>query len=616
LPEQLREVVLMQPTGKTLDSLPEMEIIVKNTELYNKTMANIENSFVNEFLDLYFIAQIYLNNTGAKSSIEPAYIALTENQGGFAKFGFSLKNKGVITVNPNTPYVDITIGQATNSADRLMSFTQLYPHEMGHILVHLLCPEDSVSNNTKNVDMHFFSIITDYSTAFNEGFSEHIENVARTYETNETIKEGIIADIRKIDHSTKYFIKGFERDFKYPFRLGYYKASMLNWYQKYEDLKRHKHAFNGDIRYKNKTLKLANKEDQLTFRNSGVGLNKNEKRNLVQLHASEGAISAFFTHLSTSGLQNEYLDVDFYLPFIYNYNEDTLNSPELVFTPLQNQFIKYFYVLHNYVVFNNSSKSQFADFIDGYIQTFPSEKKAVYELFEKSLGATYSNELPPPLWLMVRDHPHRLLVFDPFDAITVPIYTFDLNAAETEDLQTIKGVSAEAAKKIVEYRTTNGFFTEFEQLKSIPGLSKTAVDNILSSQLEESVFEEVLKDFDPKLSIEVLISKPLHYIYTRAIFYFLLMFAFIYMTLIRPVKPTIKKVIWLFIKYFLLWVTLVLAGLISVFMSAGNPYLISLVLFILTSLTGLLIYRKRKYELKRTLVFIGSMGFLIFISIF
>ena len=616
MPDGLRKVVLMQPTDQTIDSLPEMKLVEDTTELYSKAMSNIKNSFINEFLDLYFIAQVYLRNNGELDTIEPAYLALTENQGGFAKFGFSVIQKDGRIAKPNTPYVDITVEQVTGSPNKLMSVTQLYPHEMGHVLFHLLSPEDSVSNNTKNVDMHFFSIVTDYSTAFNEGFAEHIENVARTYEKNETIKAGILADIQEIENASRQSIKGFERDFIYPFRLGYYKASMLNWYQKYEDFKRHKQAFNGEVRYKNKTLTLPKKEDQLTFRNSGVGLNKNEVRNLVQLHATEGAISSFFTHLSTSELQNHYFDSVFYVSFLYDNDGDIFKSPETVFTPLQNQFIKYFFVLHNYVVFNNSSKSQLADFIDGYIQTFPSEEKTVRELYKKSLGLPYSNEVPPPLWLLVKNHPHRLLVFDPFDAITVPLYTFDLNAAEVEDLQTIEGVSADAAQKIVEHRAKNGFYTNLEQLNTIAGLPEKTVDNILSSQLEDSYFEEVLKDFEPKLSIGVLISKPLQYILTRATIYFLLLFGIVYLVLIKRREPTVKKVIWLFIKYFLLWVTMVFAGLISVFIAGGDAYLYTIPLFILAALVGVVAFRKRKVELQRTLVFIGSMGILIFISIF
>jgi len=87
MPSDLKKVVLMQPTGKTVDSLPEMKILNDSSELYIKAMSNIRNSFVDEFLDLFFIVQIYLKNNNKTDTIEPAYLALTKNQGGFAKFG-------------------------------------------------------------------------------------------------------------------------------------------------------------------------------------------------------------------------------------------------------------------------------------------------------------------------------------------------------------------------------------------------------------------------------------------------------------------------------------------------------------------------------------------------
>ena len=604
----------MQPTGEVVNSLPEMSILEDTTELHKIVMSNIENSFVNEFLDLYFIAQIYLKNNHRLTTIEPAYLALTKNQGGFAKFGFSIKKGETRIEKQHVPYVDITVGQASGPPNRLMSVTQLYPHEMGHILFHLLSREDTIANNTKNVDMHFFSIVTDFSTAFNEGFAEHIENVSRVFEKNETIKTGIFSDIETIGISSKQSINGFERDFIYPFRLGYYKASMLNWYQKYEDYKRYEHAHNGDIRYKNSSLALSNLEDQLTYRNAGVRLNKKEKRNLVQLHSTEGAISSFFTHLSTSSLSEQYVDSTFYQSFLYD-TTIAIQSPERVFTPLQNQFIKYFFVLHHHVVFNNSSKSQFADFIDGYMQMFPFEKEEVKKIFRKSLGEEYSNKLPPPLWLLVKNYPHRLLAFDPFDAITVPIYTFDLNAAEIEDLQTIDGITTDAAEKIVAFRDAKGYFTNLEQLKTIPGLSEKSSNKIISAALDDDYFEETLKDYEPKLSISTLVLNPLKYIFSRASIYFLLLFGILHSIFIKRKAPVItKQAVFLFIKYLLLWILFVFVGLVAVFLVQGSAYLYVLLFSILSTLITIIVYRKRTMKMRRTIAFIGAMCLLILIS--
>jgi hypothetical protein len=611
--QDINKIVLMQATGEFVNGQPEMILMADSSDLYNTIMDNIESSFVSDFMDLYFLAQSYLYNIGEIDDIESAYLALTENQGGYAKKGFSLKTGEGNLNKENTPYVDITTSAATAELNKLMSFSQLYPHEMGHVLFHLLSPEDSTGSNTFSVDMHFFSLVTDYSTAFNEGFAEHIENLSRILEPNQKIKSGILNDIEKIEGASVQAIKGFEMDYKNPFRLGYYKASMLNWYQKYEDYKRHVHALNGDIRYKNSSIETFSIEDQLTFRNSGVKIDNDVFRNIVQLHSTEGAISSFFTHLSTSELVNNYLDISFYKDFILD-STDLIQSPEMLFTPLQNQFIKYFYVLHNYVVVNNSSRSQLCDFIDGYLVSFPADSTEIYSIYEKTTGNKYTNILPPSIWLMVKNYNHRLLIFDPYGAITVPVYTFNLNAAETEDLQTIKSLSSLDAETIIAYRESIGYFSDLNQLKSVPGLTSSASESIISSALITKEFEDILKDYNPELSIRALIIKPLLSILTRASILFSFIFLIVYLLLIRKYNQTIKKTLILFVRYLLLWVVLVLLGLFMVFIGE-QAFNYGLILSGILILTHLIIYRRRKEKLIRSLVLISLMCVLLLMSL-
>jgi len=607
------KMILLQPTGEFVNGHPEMILMPDSSDLYRTVMDNIESSFISDFMDLYFLAQAYLYNIGEINVIEPAYLALTENQGGYAKKGFFLKTGEGNFNKEDTPYVDITTNAASAELNKLMSFSQLYPHEMGHVIFHLLSPEDSTESNTYSVDMHFFSLVTDYSTAFNEGFSEHIENLSRILERNEKIKSGILEDIVKIEGASVQAIKGFERDYKNPFRLGFYKASMLNWYQKYEDYKRHVHALNGDIMYKNSSIKKYRIEDQLTYRNSGVKIHNDVFRNIVQFHSTEGVISSFFTHLSTSELANNYLDISFYKDFILD-STGLVQSPEILFTPLQNQFIKYFYVLHNYVVFNNSSRSQLCDFIDGYLVSFPADSTELYSIFKKSTGEEYTNILPASIWLMVKNYNHRLLTFDPYGAITVPVYTFNLNAAEVEDLLTIKSLSRVDAEKIISFRDSIGYFSDLNQVKSVPGLNSSVSESIISSALITKEFEDILKDFNPELSIRALIIKPLLYLLARASILLSFIFIIVYLFLIRKYNPTIKKTFILFVRYLLLWVIIVLLGLFMVFMGEQAFYY-GLILSGILILTHLVIYRKHKEMLIRSLVLNSLMCFLLLMSI-
>ena len=613
IPDSIVSIVLLEPAGDSVDNLPVMTRVADTTELYNKVMKNIHSSFINDFLDLNFILQLYLVNTHRKDSVEPAYLALTSNQGGFARTGFVLSENGNQVRKPSTPYVDITRGQATSNMAGLMSVTQLYPHECGHVFIHLLCPEDSIESNTRSVDMHYFSIVTDYSTAFNEGFSEHLENLSRLFEKNDSIRAGIEKDTEEIRNSSARSIQGFKRDFYLAARLGFYKASMLGWYQRFEDYKRYVQALNGDVRYNATEAKLRKTEDRLTYRNSAVETDTNSLRNQVQLHATEGAVSAFFTRLLNSGAGEHYLEPDFYRAFMYDTTGYILDPPARI-SPVENLFMKYFTVLDKYVVINNSESSQLADFIEGYIREFPAEEKIIKQAFRESLGSEYSGDLPPPLWLMVKGHNHRLLVLDPFDAITVPVYTFDLNAARVADLLTLPGVTGDEARLIINYRETNGFYTSLEDLKNVPGISTDRAASIQSAVLDLEYLETLLNDYEPKLSISMLVRGPLTYIFSRAGLWFILLFGFLFYSLKKQNILTTKLLISRTVKYIFLWILFVLAGLVSVFIT-GQTFTIMTLFTLFVVLITFLVFRRKKPELIRTLVMTTLMFVLVSISL-
>ena len=175
-PAAMERVVVMQPTGDMINDLPEMVLISDTLQLYKKVNDIVSNSFVKDAVELYFLAENYLYNKNKITAIEPAYLALSKNDGGFAKVGFYLKNEEGHIEKSNTPYIDIVEGRIEGNYEKLMSITQLYPHEMGHLIYGML-NSNKGNYHSRSVDMHYFSVITDYTTAFNEGFAEHIENI-------------------------------------------------------------------------------------------------------------------------------------------------------------------------------------------------------------------------------------------------------------------------------------------------------------------------------------------------------------------------------------------------------------------------------------------------------
>jgi hypothetical protein len=325
--------------------------------------------------------------------------------------------------------------------------------------------------------------------------------------------------------------------------------------------------------------------------------------------------------LTLSGLENipvsdrVTLDLDesFYAPFL----EDSVllnHAPDELFTPWQNQFIKYLKVFREFVIINNSSTSQLNDFMEGYFTTFPSEEVQIRKIYKEVMGTEFGTAFPSPLWLLVKDYEHRLLVFDPFGAITVPLYTFDLNAAEMTDLLTIQGITNSEAKKILDHRNEFGYFSALDEVKSINGLSEGSVNRIMDASLDEQQFEELLKDFDLQLNLGMLIIKPLGYLLKRTLMYFLLLAGFLYFFTKRKELLPFKKGIKLFSSYFLLWIVFVIAGM-GLVLFLPQPIIQMGLFTAVITLFSLIIYRKNKFRLTRSIIAVWMMGIFIMASL-
>jgi len=605
----LMMIVLMEPTGKKIDGYPEMQILSDTSALYQNVHAIIDSSVVDEILGLYYLAQVYLKNTGKIDHIEPPYLALTENQGGYAKKGFYLMEDGKLIDHTQTSYVDLLQKTVLQEPDGLMSFTQLYPHELGHVLYGAIARPDTGDAVHRSVDMHYFPVITDYAIAFNEGFAEHMENISRLYEKNKIIESGIQADIEKIAKHSPRLISGFENDLQYPMRIGFFKASMITWFQQYEDFRRYEHALSGIIKYRNASPYFKDPEDRLSFRNAGL-VYSDEPRNIVQALSTEGLICSFFTRIAQSKLPSRYLPVEFYKPFL----EDTSKLdfiPGKQFTPLQNQFMKYYIVMNRHVSKWTGNPSQFIDFFEGYIKEFPGEKGAMLTIFQDVTGQEYTNQLPPRIWMMVKEHDHRVIAIDPYGAVTIPVYTFDLNAAEVEDMVTIPGIDEEDARLVIDYRKQNGFFENIRQIGVIEGLDEEKKNIISASVYDHEYFESLP---NPELSFNAIVYTPLKWLSLKIILYFI---AFIMVLhFLTPERRTysIRKRLWMIIRYFGLWLLLFLAGLAPIILSFP-PLMFVLVSLVVILLMILLIFRKNQIKLQRSMVMTGLMSLVVILSL-
>jgi len=470
---------VLEPTGKSHLNLPVLQAISPSDPRWKTIQILFEKTFIKQAVRYNDFVQALLIREGRIKSAEPAYLLISGRMGGFPMKGFYLTGNGKLLDKSKVPYVELA--EIDENYQHLSSITQIYPHELFHVYFEQLAGVNPANVESYSTDIHYFSIITDYFKAFNEGYAESFENVSRFHETNKAVKEGIAKNVEQSLNSLDARIAGFDRDYRWPLRLGFYRLGMPAWYQQLENYKRYVWAGNGKAIYKAQAYSSCSIEKSIAYRNACTKPDLKKKRNLAQAISTEGVINTFFTRLMKSELKNNYLDRNFYLPF----SQDTITfrDPRQELDPVANQVIKEFTVIHTYLSKLSPGASPFIEFIKGYGTEFPGEKSRIEKIFLEVTGSQFPGTTPPELWVLNREHSHSAWTMAQFGGAKVPYYTFNLNTAGWMDLQTIKGISAEDARKIEAWRDSNGLFDSFGELEKIPGLKHGVLKNLEDAKL-------------------------------------------------------------------------------------------------------------------------------------
>jgi hypothetical protein len=588
--KNIQKVVILKPTDKKKNNVPIYEIFSEEAENKKIVEELFQTSFMRNSVRLYFLAQNYLINSGILEKQEPAYLLLSYNQGGFPRFGFYFKKENKLIDKRHVPYIDL-MKNNNRQEDYMGSMTQIYPHEMGHILYSMLSNkhEDDMPGS---IDVHFVCITTDFRTAFDEGFAIHFENIAKEHEPDESLKKRIFNDIEHQKKRIEQRVAGYDRDFRFPLRLDYYRTTMILWYQNFEQLKRFEWVKSGTIKYKNAARNTNDIEKALFYRNSGIYFDEKHLRTIQQALSTEGVIASFFTALMESDLIHVYQEQDFYTKFL-NEGEDFPLKPQEIFTPLENEYLKIFNVLKKHVNVSKPSQYPFLDFIVGYIKEFPEEKAEINRLVKFSTGYDFTDYIGPELWIMNKNYKHGFLIMDQFGANTLPLYTFNLNAADAIDLLTFKDISKGQAQKIIEYRKKKGLIKDFDELSSIPEVSQTTVALLKKSEFDA----DYVRNITQKLSFNIkgIFSGALIHLLLRGLLYYLIFMIGYYLIFLWKSeiknKVRIKVIAGKFLKLFFM-ILLGLSGLLFF----SNPLILFLPVVLLYMAIELFV---RKDALKR-----------------
>lgn len=448
-------VKLLITTDDSKDGYPVMQEYQGNNAL-NRLF---EGSFMKESLKLYQqVLKLSDANKYADIPQDTFYLSFRKGSGCYGKIGFYLMDKDCLIDQTSSPYIELDEYMLEEHPGYLQSITQLFAHEMGHILLKLTS-ESLRDPKTYSMDMHYSNVITEYTTAFNEGFAEHFEIIARKYEPDSKLKNQIAEDIEIKRKKIESVLPRVKRDFNLPLRFNFYRGMSVLWFSQKEALQRNDLVLNGMCIYKNDYPLFNDAEKTILYRNMGLGQSTLSKRSLEQALSTEAVVARFFVLLEA---------------------ESKLS--------LQEYYEKILKVIQQYV---KAETSPLIEFTWGYIREYPEEKDKISKIFENATGYPLTDKIAPEIWL-IHQGKHKITPVDSFAGIPFPVYTFNLNTCETEDLLKL-GITRKEAEKIISFRNEKGYFDRLDELKNIQGIKKTTIQLINKAALKNWSQEEMEK---------------------------------------------------------------------------------------------------------------------------
>ena len=160
----LPNLVILSETGTTRDGIP----VLKPHPEASAISGLLARGFSGRLLRLYQYEQEYLRQAAGWQP-EPAYLLLSDRQGGFPRFGFYLEDQD----KRRAGYVDLH--KSSSARSRFGGIDQIFPHELLHIIVQQLAGEGEQGGSNQ---VHAIGVRTDPRQAFLEGFAEHCQVMA------------------------------------------------------------------------------------------------------------------------------------------------------------------------------------------------------------------------------------------------------------------------------------------------------------------------------------------------------------------------------------------------------------------------------------------------------
>ncbi len=509
-------LVLLVPTGEKHNGMEVFRKMKASDPAYFKARNKFTRGFMAESIYLHGMLQNYLLKKGKIKEKYPLYLALTEHQRGWARKGLVIQDVGVKRVLKDAWYIDLHHKVLDQNPADLGSYHQIIPHEIAHVLIGLIQGEPEVFSPK----VHYFCTQTDPRLAFSEGFAESFQYVAIITEQDPRLKRSIQENIRDLGISFTRELHAFRREFSWPGRLGFYRASMPKWYQDLENYRRFNFIESKLIQRPSRTIENSDPWIQRLYIDASVWPDIRRYRTHENAVSTEGVMAAFFGFMVQSDLKKNYYPADYYRDF---FPADSMFVFEREIYPLRNQYLKIFTVLDKYVNLNNSSMPPVLQFIEGYLREFPAEQETVKAIWKEASGVDYTAESAMELWVVnprARFIPWVMSSFGPKQ----DQYPFNLNAADSVDLVSIKGFQPADVAILLEARRQKGGFSSLDEASAVAGLSNESVNALKSLRL----LDKRPANDEENISFFSLIAYPLWHFLKLGFLWYLLIAAIYY----------------------------------------------------------------------------------------
>ncbi len=431
-----------------------------------------------------------------RASLErPAYLFLSDRQGGFPAEGFWLEGPdGVVREMRDTPFVDLVVTDGDFDPADHGGLVAIHAHELGHLIMAALA---GPAPRRPSSGVHFTTVRTDGWLAFVEGWGEHFQPMAVDHRAKRA------ATVSPKDPAGRTWYDRFAREQVEGCWICPANLRFLRWQGPGEQRLRDA-GVRSNLFIHERTLPPAFAGEgrppfeARMYRDVMPPSADAPLKTGARALASEGLLATFFHRLASSEcLRESYREPTFYAAFLPDEQAPDLArlGPRTLVSRQENVYLKVFHVLHRSFRWGDWP---LVEFVKGYAAAFPDEAAVVYDIFlDVTRGVTVERAEPSqrgdpgylprlrerllsaearidgnlgrPLWLAVPTISLGMGIYRYFP-VPSPL-TFDLNAADVADLRSVPGVDAPLAASIVQARDARGWFERVEDVASIPGIT-------------------------------------------------------------------------------------------------------------------------------------------------